>query len=159
MTWHQDSQIKRLADSEPVRHFTFKQERELHEKGLSEFYSFMIWTLAEGRLIGNTDLSDINWSSGNAWLGIWIGDKEFLGRGFGTDAMKIIINYAFMEMNLRRISLTVFSYNERAFHLYEKLGFQLEGRERKSIHRAGTRADLVYMGMLRREWEQNKFSY
>jgi RimJ/RimL family protein N-acetyltransferase len=154
MIWHQDSELKRLADTEPVRHFTYKQERDFHEKGLTEFQSFMIWTIADDRLIGNISLDEIDWCSGNAWLGVWIGEREYWGRGFGSDAMQVMLQYAFMEMNLRRISLTVFAYNPRAVHVYKKLGFQVEGCERMWLHRAGKRADLIYMGLLRREWKR-----
>jgi RimJ/RimL family protein N-acetyltransferase len=70
--------------------------------------------------------------------------------------MQLILGYAFMELNLHRVSLDVFGYNLRAIRSYEKVGFKLEGRKREMLLREGKRWDLIYMGILRAEWlEQN----
>ena len=64
----------------------------------------------------------------------------------------LILRYAFLELNLQRVSLDVFDYNQRAIRSYEKAGFTLEGRQRGVLLREGKRWDLVYMGILREEW-------
>jgi RimJ/RimL family protein N-acetyltransferase len=66
--------------------------------------------------------------------------------------MKLILQYAFMELNLHRVSLDVFDYNPRAIHSYEKVGFKMEGRQRGILLREGKRWDMVFMGILRKEW-------
>jgi RimJ/RimL family protein N-acetyltransferase len=69
--------------------------------------------------------------------------------------MKLVLRYAFLELNLRRVTLNVFEYNERAIRSYEKAGFRLEGSQRQAIQREGRRWDMVYMGILREEWMEH----
>jgi len=85
-------------------------------------------------------------------MGIGIGDKAYWGRGVGTEVMNILLRYVFTELNLHRLSLTVFEYNQRAIRLYEKCGFKIEGINREYHFRDGRRWDLVSMGILREEW-------
>ena len=119
-------------------------------------YWFAIRALEDDRLLGDADLSVINWGSRDAFVGIGIGEREFWGKGYGTDAMRLLLRYAFTELNLRRVSLNVFEFNERAIRSYEKVGFRLEGRERQVMQREGRRWDLIDMGILREEWmEEN----
>ena len=87
-----------------------------------------------------------------ALVGLGIGETEYWGRGYGTDAMNVLLRYAFTEINLRRVTLTVFEYNPRAIRSYEKAGFCHEGRLRKVLNKEGRRWDVLYMGILREEW-------
>ena len=82
-----------------------------------------------------------------------MGEPEFWGKGYGSDAMNVILRFGFRQLNLNRVNLNVFEYNPRAIRSYEKVGFQIEGRERQWIAREGKRWDIIYMGILRREWE------
>jgi RimJ/RimL family protein N-acetyltransferase len=68
--------------------------------------------------------------------------------------MNVILRFAFDELNLYRISLNVFEYNQRAIRSYEKVGFVVEGREREFLRRAGRCWDMIFMGILREEWAQ-----
>jgi RimJ/RimL family protein N-acetyltransferase len=86
-------------------------------------------------------------------LGITIGDKGYWGRGYGTDAIRLLLDYAFRLRNIRRIYLTVNSTNERAIGAYRRCGFVEEGRLRQHVWSAGQYIDLVNMGILRGEWE------
>ena len=87
-------------------------------------------------------------------MAIGLGEQEYWGKGYGTEAMKLALHYAFSELNLRRVSLGVFAYNQRAVHSYEKTGFRLEGRMRGMLMRQGKRWDILFMGILREEWQQ-----
>jgi len=69
--------------------------------------------------------------------------------------MNLILRFAFCELNLHRVNLNVFEYNPRAIHCYEKVGFKHEGRLRQCLNRDGRRWDLVYMGILRGEWQES----
>jgi len=72
--------------------------------------------------------------------------------------MRILLRYAFTELNLRRVTLTVFAYNPRAIRSYEKVGFRHEGHLRDFLNREGRRWHELYMGILREEWmEQNEY--
>jgi RimJ/RimL family protein N-acetyltransferase len=126
---------------------------ESHEtRGTS--FSFAIHTLADDRLIGAIELSVTQWVHGDAYVGIGIGERDDWGKGYGTDAMRVMLRYAFREMNLHRVSLTVFEYNPRAIRSYEKAGFVVEGRLRGWLNREGRRWDMIHMGILREEWEK-----
>lgn len=153
--WNRDSEYKRLLDSDPPRLHSTKATKEWLEKELDkniEMYWFAIRTLEDDRLLGDITLSVINWGSRDAFTGIGIGAREFWGKGYGTDAMKLILRYAFTELDLRRVSLNVFEFNKRAIRSYEKVGFRLEGRERKVMQREGRRWDIIDMGILHEEW-------
>ncbi len=87
-------------------------------------------------------------------MGIGLGERKYWSKGYGTDAMRIILRYAFTELNLHRVSLDTFEYNPRAIRSYEKAGFKIEGRVRQLLNREGRRWDVIYMGILREEWEK-----
>jgi RimJ/RimL family protein N-acetyltransferase len=94
-----------------------------------------------------------SWVSGTAWVGIGIGDPDYWGKGYGTDALRLLVGFGFGQLNLRRISLNVFGYNQRAVKSYLKCGFKEEGRLRQWMLRGGERHDLIFMGILREEWD------
>lgn len=152
LRWCHNSEYMRLLDSIPAQFWNEKNEKEWIEKNCAEEYSFAIRTLADERMIGIVELSGLDLVSGNIWLGIGIGESADWGKGYGADAMRVASRFAFTELNVRRISLNVFEYNQRALSCYQKLGFQVEGREREAINREGKRWDLIYMGLLRSEW-------
>lgn len=154
--WDLDSEYQRLYDSEPARLTSLNMQREWAEEWVKECQVFMIRTLADDKVIGTMELDGFNWASGDAWVGIGLGERDYWGQGYGTDAMRVLIRYAFEELNLKRISLTVFEYNQRAINSYRKLGFQEEGRGRDQIRRDGRYWDMVFMGLLRDEWQPNR---
>ncbi len=140
-----------------IRQLTFARLLDTvtqHQKNANTHnnFEFRIRTLAEDQLIGYTGL-EVMWANQHAFVAIGIGEPEFWGKGYGLDAMQVILRYAFDELGLYRISLNVMSYNTRAIHLYEKIGFIHEGTQRECVYRDGQRWDLVYYGLLRHEWE------
>jgi len=156
--WAQDSEYWRLLASDPSHSFSVKSTKEWLEKEQSKdppgFYMFAIHTLDDDKLIGEIGLDAVELPHMETFVGIGLGERETWGKGFGTDAMRIILRYAFSELNLHRVSLTVFEYNPRAIQSYIKAGFVEEGRVRGFLHRAGRRYDLIFMGILREEWEK-----
>jgi RimJ/RimL family protein N-acetyltransferase len=158
--WARNSEYWRLLSSDPARLRSTKSIKEWIEKEIEKeqpgFFLFLIRTLTDDRLIGDIGLGGINWVQGEAFVGIGLGEREDWGKGYGTDAMRIMLGYAFMELNLYRVSLNFFEYNPRALRSYEKSGFSIEGRERKFLNREGRRWDLIWMGILREEWEKSR---
>jgi RimJ/RimL family protein N-acetyltransferase len=154
--WVRDTEYWRLANSNPVRAFSSKAIMDWLEKNpentRGDQFIFSIRTLQDDILIGDVGLDGVLWNHGDAYVGIGIGDREYWGKGYGTQAMRLILRYAFTELNLRRVSLNVFGYNLRAIRSYEKLGFIHEGRKRGVLKRDGHRYELVFMGILREEW-------
>ena len=105
--------------------------------------------------MGGCGLHDISGKNRTGVVGIWIA-KQFCGKGFGTDAMKVLLDIAFWEANLNKVTLNVYGYNKRAIRSYEKVGFKIEGIFREQFYRFGTYHDEIKMGILRKEWEEQK---
>jgi RimJ/RimL family protein N-acetyltransferase len=89
-------------------------------------------------------------------LGIVIGDKNYWGQGYGTDAVRAVLRWAFDYLNLNRVWLTVYDYNERAFRCYAKCGFRHEGTMRQAKYADGEHHDELMMGILRDEFQQQE---
>ncbi len=117
-------------------------------------YVFAIRTLTDKQLIGNTSLHDLDWRNRSAEFGIVVGDPNYWGRGYGSDATRVMVRYGFMELNLHRIYLIVFDYNKRAIRAYEKVGFQHEGTKREAHFRDGVYHDIHLMSILHHEWQE-----
>ncbi len=153
--WDRDSECSRLAESGYTRLWSEKKIKDWIEKDMekdsSEAFQFSIHTLSDDTLIGYVTLHP-DWIQGDAWIGITIGERDYWGKGFGADAMRLIMQYGFLELNLRRMTLALHSYNERALKSYQKVGFKLEGVMRSDTLREGRRTHGLFMGILRAEW-------
>ena len=155
--WGRNSTFTRLLDNDPPHLWSVKKTKDWIEKDLEKDPTepfFCIRTLAENQLIGFVGAWGLSWQHGDTFFGIGIGEEDFWGKGYGTEALQLFLGYAFREMNLRRVSLNVFGYNPRAIRSYEKCGFKIEGRVRQAMRRDGKRWDMVYMGILREEWNR-----
>jgi RimJ/RimL family protein N-acetyltransferase len=152
--WDRDSEAQRLGDFMPTQLISEKKIKEHIEKREENenAFRFGLCTLEDDKFIGVVSLWLQAWSHNEAWLGIFIGEREYWGKGYGTDAMRLVVQYGFTELNLRRISLGLHAFNERALKSYFKVGFQVEGRERGVFLRDGVRYDDLTMGLLREEW-------
>lgn len=106
-----------------------------------------------GLFIGTCGLFNANETDGTAELGIGIGDKDFWGRGYGREAVNLLVAHAFRMLNRRKVWLRVWGNNERALRAYRACGFVEEGRLRAHVWSAGAYHDLVLMGLLRDEWQ------
>jgi RimJ/RimL family protein N-acetyltransferase len=110
--------------------------------------------LGEGWLsIGNIALFDFDWRIRMAELGVLIGDKEYWNKGYGTEAVGLLIKHAFATLNLNRVFLRVYQTNPRAIRAYEKAGFVHEGRFRQAHYHDGEYVDVIFMSVLRSEWQ------
>ncbi|PKO98502.1 MAG: hypothetical protein CVU13_10110 [Bacteroidetes bacterium HGW-Bacteroidetes-8] len=102
--------------------------------------------------IGNVSLTSINWVNRTAEFSIMIGDKNEWGKEYGKEASILILNYAFYELNLHRIFLTVRIDNEKAKKLYEEIGFNLEGVLKEAIYKNGLYIDMLMMAILKTDY-------
>ncbi|HIE39784.1 MAG TPA: N-acetyltransferase [Anaerolineales bacterium] len=153
--------VRWFSDPEVRRHlsvylpFSLAQEERWYE-GLQERLRrneavVLAIETSEGIHIGNIGLHGINWKDRSAELGIVIGEKEYWGQGYGTDAIRTLLRVAFEGMNLHRIYLRVDADNVRGIRCYEKCGFHREGTLRDAVFREGRYYDQLLMSILRPE--------
>ena len=115
--------------------------------------SFNIVEIETDKLIGTVGLEHFNWVERSAVLGIFIGEKDFRSNGYGTEAIKIILEYGFKYLNLHSIRLDLLSINERAHKCYLKCGFKDTGSSREQIFLNGKYYDKLHMDILENEFE------
>jgi RimJ/RimL family protein N-acetyltransferase len=161
--WNRNSEYFRLLNSSGRPMQSSKAALKWMEEEVNELspgvYLFSIRTLEDDRLIGELALDVVTWSGGDAFVGLGIGETEYWGKGYGTDVMNVLLRFAFTEINLRRVTLSVFEYNPRAIRSYEKVGFRHEGRLRKFLNKEGKRWDMLYMGILREDWLETNHTH
>ena len=119
------------------------------EKNL--FY-FTIRAREDDRFIGKALVEWIDWANGNGFIRLGIGAPEDRRKGYGSQALSMLLRYAFSELNLFRVTAVTPAYNDGAIRLFQKFGFVEEIRRRKAINRDGEFWDLVSFGLLNAEW-------
>lgn len=150
--WHNDEDVMRWLQSyfheslAAVRKRFADRKDNSYEKSL-----FCIETLDEDRLIGVVVLRDADPINARARTDIYLGEKEYWGGGYGTDALRTACQYGFNTLRLHSIELTVVEANERAIKSYQKIGFQVDGRLRQAFFRDGEWYDELLMCVLRDE--------
>ena len=135
--------------------FTLDIEKEWLEKASKDNKNvlFNIVELNTNKLIGTIGLENINSAQRSAELGIFIGDSEFRGSGYGTEAIKLLLEYGFKFLNLHSIRLSLISVNERAHKCYLKCGFKDVGFNRDRFFVNEKYYDMLHMDILENEFE------
>jgi RimJ/RimL family protein N-acetyltransferase len=150
-----DPNFHLLIHDEPWEPLSLERAEEQFEAGLGgdERNGPQFAIEADGKYIGHCLLYQFDHTAHTCMLGIGIGDADYQGRGFGRDALRLLLEYAFRLRNLHKVSLTVSGDNERAIRAYRACGFVEEGRLRQHVWGSGGYLDLVCMGLLCSEWE------
>jgi RimJ/RimL family protein N-acetyltransferase len=159
--WAQDGEYLRLLNLEPALPAPaerIKKRYESIEKEVEQdknLFYFTIRLRTDDRLIGFARIYRIGWAMqyGSAQLGI--GDAGERGKGYGSEALELLLRYAFGEINLFRVEASIPEYNPVALHLFRKAGFSEEARLRQALYRNGRRWDTFYLGLLAEEWRDN----
>lgn len=171
-TWSQDAGYLRLLSTKPARPVStplIKKQFETLEKEMEEkknLFYFMIHKKGEPasngknpeesvHLIGFVELYWIDWVDGTGNIRIGIGDAGERGKGFGGQALRLMLRYAFEELNLHRLAAEVPEYNPAARKLFSGAGFSEEVRRREALERDGRRWDLIHYGLLAGEWRNS----
>ncbi|MBN1248236.1 MAG: GNAT family N-acetyltransferase [Anaerolineae bacterium] len=139
--------------SEALEERWFESALERISGSAPSLLHYVIETLDGNVPIGFCSLMDINWRDRNAEAGIVVGDATARGKGYGTDAMLVLLEVAFKWYQLHRVYLHVLSDNERAIRSYEKCGFVREGELRETVFVDGTYRNMLLMSILERESE------
>jgi RimJ/RimL family protein N-acetyltransferase len=111
-----------------------------------------IVTIADNKHIGNIGLHRIDWKDRKAETGTVIGEKDYWGKGYGTDAKMILLDYAFNNLNLHKITSRVLAFNKRSLHYSLHCGYKVEGTLRQSVFRNGKYWDEILLGVFKEEW-------
>jgi len=163
--WTHDPEYLRLLSSEPARPLSPGQVKKKYsdleketEKG-NPCFNFAIRLRSDDRLIGFIQLQRIQWTHGTARLALGIAAPDDRGHGYGAEALRLILRYAFDELNLFRLDAITSEYNPRAIRFLERAGFVVEVRRREALNRDGQRWDVVHMGLLREEWKASTTHY
>ncbi|MGB7606187.1 MAG: GNAT family protein [Lutisporaceae bacterium] len=149
-----DAETKKFLSPGIPYQITLEEEYKWFENqsAFKDTYSFAVETIEDGKYIGGCGVNKLDWKNSVAVVGIFIGDKNYWGKGYGTDAMKVLVKFIFEQMNINKIKLFVYSFNERAVKSYEKCGFVREGVLRQEMFRDGKYNDEYVMGILRDEY-------
>jgi RimJ/RimL family protein N-acetyltransferase len=154
LKWINDFEVTRTLAT-PLRPMTWEEEEAWYDRAAQNpaEVGFTIYERETLRPIGNTGLASINHRDGTAEFGILIGEKDCWGKGYGTEATRLMLDYAFTALGLGSLMLRVFSHHERAIRCYTRAGFKPAGRLRRAHHLAGVALDVVYMDCLAEEFE------
>ncbi len=142
-------QYHRLVSSKSDMKWLYEPSSDMHRYAM---------VLLDGDvLIGSISLHNIDHLNRNAFIGIFIGDEEYRSKGYGAEAIRLILNYGFKTMNLHHIMLTVHADNCAGIACYKKVGFQETGRLREWVFKDGKYIDKIYMGIMESEFEEDLY--
>lgn len=151
--WFNDPQTRQLLlNVRPLNEAAERKFIEEHASGRNDSVALAIVCRRDDRFIGTVGLIGINWVDRRATFGISIGEKAYRGRGFGTEATRLILKHAFETLNLHRIELDVYDFNLAGIRAYEKAGFTREGVLREHHFGHGRYCDIYRYGILSREY-------
>lgn len=142
--------------AKPLSPAQLKKRYEAIEKEVEESKNLFYFTIRDrqdNRLLGNLRLDWIEWSHGSARLSLVVAGESDRQRGCDSDALQLILNYAFAELNLYRLSVLVAEDDQQQSGLYQEVGFVEEVRRRAAITRHGRTFDLIHYGLLHAEWQ------
>ena len=130
----------------------FESEKELLNS-IKKEKIFGVRLLENDELLGNVGFKSVGEIHRTAEMGIMLGNPKYQRKGYGMEAINLLLDYGFSFLNLRNISLNVFEYNEVAYNLYKKIGFKEAGRLRKAVEIMGKTYDVIIMDMLKEEFQ------
>ena len=151
--WYSDPEVWNLTSwtAKPLKPREVERLFEDREASTTE-KSFAIHPTGDWEPVGIVSLMNISKAHASADLSIIIGDAKSRARGYGSEAIRTLLNHAFDDLKLRRIALSVFAFNEAAIKTYERLGFHREGHLRNAVKRDGGYHDAILMSVLASEW-------
>lgn len=106
----------------------------------------------EGTLIGTMGIHEIIWRDRACTTGALLGEKEYWGKGYGTDAKMILLNYIFNTLNMRKVLSRVIAYNRRSLNYSLHCGYKIEGTKRRQLFSKGKYWDMIELGLFKEEW-------
>lgn len=153
LEWINDPEITlHLAGNLPVSRESLERYYQASQPPAAVM--FAICRSEDDRYVGNIRISEIDWVSRHATYGWLIGDRTAHGRGYGTEALRLMLRYAFRELGLHRIYTTIWVDNIASLRANEKVGFRVEGRLRECLFKRGRHVDATMVSMLRSDYDE-----
>lgn len=153
-TWFNDAETTMLLGNEVYYPTSITSERNSISHIIkNNSHIFSIIDSQSNDAIGRVMLFDIDHVDRRAMVGIVIGEKKYWSKGYGQEAMNLILDYAFNLLNINNIMLGTFEFNQRAIALYKKIGFKEMGRRRQGRIIGGKKFDVIFMDLLAEEFE------
>jgi len=152
--WYTAGDFLRNLDTAPARPLSGEVLEQTYRNldRNTEFY-FHVRSQEDDRLLGFVTLYNIEWTNQIAQLAIAIGDPADRGKGYGTEALNLMLNYGFNELNLFKVCLDVIATNHAAIAVYQNSGFEFEGTNKLAVKRDGERYDLYSMGLFAADFQ------
>jgi RimJ/RimL family protein N-acetyltransferase len=163
--WTHDAEYMRLLSLEPALPQSATQLKKRYEKiekdqdEKKNLFYFTVRMRSDDRLVGFARLYWIEWSNAGGFIQLGIGDPNDRRHGYGTEVLRLLLRYAFDELNLYRLTAVIPEYNPVALRLFSNAGFVEEVRRRKALERDGRRWDLIHLGILHDEWDARQAGY
>ena len=153
--WMNDPAVVRTLGDGSLRPVLLEDEQQWYERsvGATNDVTFQIYVRSGWRPIGTTAIVGINQRHETASFDIMIGEKDFWDQGYGTEATRLVLDYAFNVLGLHNVRLSVYDYNRRGVRAYEKAGFKVIGRRRQALRLGNSRHDMLLMDALATEFE------
>jgi len=149
--WLNDLEVTQYLSAMYPRIINVQNEKEFLGK-LSKEHNYSIIDIKNNELLGNCGFTGIDHINQTSEVGIFIGKKDYWNKGYGTEALSLLLDYGFKALNLHNIFLRVVSFNERGIKAYEKIGFKIIGKKRESVIMGKQRHDMIYMDILHEEF-------
>lgn len=157
--WTHDAEFMHLLELRPVGPLSpamlQKQyaaiETEMFEQ--KDLFYFSILAREDDRLIGKAMLEYVDWATNNAYVRLGIGEAQSRRKGYGSQALSLLLSYAFCELKLYRVTAVIPAYNTGALRLFGKFGFVEETRRKEALYRDGEFWDVIGFGLLKTEWQ------
>ena len=152
--WINDPAVVRTVWAS-LRPLLLEDEQQWYDQkiGATDTVLFQVYIRDGWRPIGNAGLLELEHQHGVAEFGILIGEKDCWDQGYGTEATRLILDYAFNVLGLHNVMLSVYDYNRRGMRAYEKAGFKVIGRRRQALRLGHKRHDVIFMDALATEFE------
>lgn len=153
LTWINDPQVTKYMET-GIFPTTLKELKDFYIK-IKQSKSDIIFAICDKKTnkhIGNIKLGGINWIHRFADLGIMIGEKAYWSKGYGQEACRLVLEYAFKRLNLNKVILGVYETHEPAIKMYRKVGFKIEGKIKRLLNYKGQYVDKIIMGIDRKKF-------
>ncbi len=152
--------LTRWINDPEVRQFliaTFPTSEEKEEEWIKSLGSddkniVLAIETKEGVLIGSMGIHRISWKDGVCTTGALLGEKDYWGKGYGTDAKMALLDYIFNTLNLRKVCSDVYTFNKRSLQYSLHCGYKIEGTRKKHIFKKGKYWDLIELGLFKEDW-------